>query len=279
MKRIWIICLAALLCGCTASVSEQGSASEAGGQEMTEGLEFTKDTQFGRLTLRWTVPEGSCVSEIAVIKDNGNVLYTYQTNDTYQNAGQLLGYACQENNWYGDAAFTVTVRDRNTKKKLSEYRTETFPSAEWYPEAETIDVSGRTLKSFSWNRESPTSYVERLSDVLHSFSLYTYPQKPAKFYAVYYNDSGKQKEIEKELSDADLQKLLGYLSGGILKKDHISDPELVLLDGPNPESMKAVYEEGNTLEKNWYSYVMDTSSKAALLEAVKTYCRTGKWPS
>lgn len=246
---------------------------------MTEGLEFTKDTQFGRLSLRWTVPESSCVSEIAVIKDNGNVLYSYQTNDTYQNASQLLGYACQESSWYGYTAFTVTVRDRNTNKTLSEYRTESFPASEWYPESDTIDVTGRTLKTFSWNRESQTSYVERLNDVLHSFSLYVHTGKPSKFYAVYYNDSGKQKEIEKELNETDLQKLLGLINGGILKKDHIQDPDLILLDGPNPESMKAVYEEGNILEKNWYSYVMPKDAKSALLESVKTYCRTGSWPS
>lgn len=268
-----------LFCGCTASVSESDESYVPPEQDMEENFEFIKDAQYGRLSLRWNVPGTDCISEIAVVKADGEVLYTYQTYDTYADAGNLLGYACQENNWYKDAAFTVTVRDRSTENILAEYHTEAFPVTEWFPEAETIDVADRSLKTFSWNRQTQTSYIEKLNDVLHNFSLYIYDDKPAKFNAVYYNSAGKQIDITREMNEADLNTLLGYIRGGQLERKSIPDPELVLLDAPTPERMDAVFDGADILEKNWYSYIMPTNAKQELLEAVRSFCRDGRWPS
>lgn len=270
MKYIGIACLLGLLvCGCRSASSFLELSSE-----MVEGLQFTKDPEYGGLTLRYDL-SSSQRAVIIVHKEDGTALYTYTTNSDYQNAAQLLGYACQESEWYGSVYFTITIQEGN--KKAAEYRTETITASDWFPKEKTVDPGNRPMQDLSWSREKPTSYMEQLQDILDNFSLYVRKGK-GKFYAIWYDSKGNRKEEDKELSEQDLKILLDYAKGGTLQRKRIDDPEWQVLDAPNPEIFTAVFEGASALEKRWYEYEMPAADKQKLLDAVKSYCMEGRWP-
>ena len=283
MKKAALCILAAVMLGCTPAQPAEdpvpGPADNGDENTMIEGVNMELDQEYCNVILRWEIPSGGhLIAAVEVQKPDGTVLASESVRGEYLNANELLGYGCQSNDYYGPVVFAVKIKEWDTDEVRAEYRTEEINAADWTAVQEELDVKGKQLKTFSWSRRSETSYIEDLKNELNNFSLYIHKDS-TDFYASWYDSKGKQKEIEKELGADDLQKLLSYIEGGKPVRRQASDPEIEVLDGPSEEKMAAEYEGMTRLEKKWYEYSMDPSAKQELINAVFTYCSTGKWPA
>ena len=282
MKKAILFCamLMILLTGCMKSEDPvvPSGVPDNGEEENMEGFVLKEDREYGILSLSWKRESADLIARVSIMDEEGKELYVFQTYSESANVKDLLAYACQENGYHGLISVKAQLLDRTSNEVKEEYISEPIDSTEWFPVEEVLDVTGRDLAEFHWMRSRPTSYVEEPVGLLDSFDIYV-NEDSTTFYATYYNASGKEKTIEKEWNEKDLERFSAYTKEGRVVRRVVDDPDMVLLDGPSEENMSAVYEGADIQERKWYEFRMDREAKERLLDAVYQYCKNGgKWP-
>ncbi|MBR2669648.1 MAG: hypothetical protein IKE36_07655 [Solobacterium sp.] len=286
MKKIFLVFLCLLTaCKTTPAPAESPSASpEVNDSEPTETevtmteqnrLNPVIDTTYGGFALRWNNPD-HYPTRIILQKVNSDQtakdLYTAETNHNYQQCWDIVGWAAQENDYYGDMRFLVQETDAQGKI-LKEEPTEVFACTDFFPEEKTKSISGQTVKYISYTAGQSSSMVAGYpAGTMSNCTVYHFRDEYT-FSATYWKDNFTSKEIEKNLTEKDWNEVLQYLEGGQLIRKKIHDPDFIVLDGGHPESLQVHTEEMTRLDERFYEYELVKDKKEALLQWMTEKCK------
>ncbi len=286
MKKLLLVFLG-LLTAChvtntpaeTASASPEVIVSEPAETEvpMTDQnrLNPVIDTTYGGFALRWNNPDNYPTRIILQrVEPDQSVqdLYTVETNHNYQQCWDIVGYAAQKHDYYGNMQFLLQETDAQGKI-LKEEPTEVFACTDFFPEEKTKSISGQTVKYISYTSGQSSSMIAGYpAGTMSNCTVYHFRDEYT-FTATYWIKDFTSKEIEKKLTEKDWNEVLQYLEGGQLIRKKISDPDFIVLDGGHPECLQVNTEEMTRLEERFYDYEPEKDKKEALIQWMINKCK------
>ena len=233
------------------------------------------DTTYGGFALRWNNPDNYPVRIILQRVDPDQSvqdLYTVETNHSYLQCWDIVGYAAQKNDYYGNMRFLLQETDAQGKI-LKEEPAEVFACTDFFPEEKTKSISGQTVKYISYTCGQSSSMTAGYpAGTMSNCTVYHFRDEYT-FTATYWVKDFTSKEIEKKLTEKDWNEVLQYLEGGQLIRKKISDPDFVILDGGHPESLQVNTEEMTRLEERFYDYEPEKDKKEALIQWMTNKCK------
>lgn len=231
------------------------------------------DTKFGGFMLRYGAPEGTAESLIRAVKADESDFQ--KITEVAGSPGScdlwdLVAYSAQNNNWYEDMKIRVSCVDENGQLIAEDY-SEAFAVTDYFCEEKTREIKGRKPHVFSFTN-ARMMYIPQYSDELDSLSV-IFEDEGVRLNADYYDQSGKKKEIGRNLTQKETETLLCYLEEGQLVRKKVNDPSIMILDGGTPATYQLTLKDGDRLEERWYIFHIEKSRQDELMAFLLSLCR------
>lgn len=233
-------------------------------------LQMKTDAEYGGLTLSWKEIPGSSAYRVAVLDEDGNVLFEDRLSDDVYDGRDAVAYGAQENDYYGNAGFLVQAEaaDGNV---LQEEKTELFPVTDHFPAETEISLAGREVAMFVFHEQSSTSMIEppvpdRLLNCSFSNLFGEY-----SFYGDMYDENGEEIETDRLLDENEIGTFLEYIRKGRYVRAQVRDPSMIVLDEDSPRSF--ILELENSPNPVGHYFRFEPADSEELIGWIKSICR------
>ena len=275
MKKFIILLLGILLVSCTKKTEiiepDMTDNTEEKGENIMdlEKLDVTLGTEYNGLYVRWNeINDPSLIYKVTVEDKDGNDLaFMHETGHGIVGF-DLLGYAAQENEYYDTVRFRVEAKQRGSDEVLLSGTSPDLEVTDFFPKETELAISDQAIGSFSYSSSKSTMVYGSYNEGMQNFDLYA--KDEVKIYGSYVKD-GRLKEFDKKLSDEKWKKLEALLRKGRLVRKSVDDPELIVMDGDSPETIRMVLDDMSRLETRWFVY--EPEDKEALLNMLMEICK------
>ena len=274
MKKFIILLLGILLVSCTKKTEiiepDMTDNTEEKGENIMdlEKLDVTLGTEYNGLYVRWNeINDPSLIYKVTVEDKDGNDLaFMHETGHGIVGF-DLLGYAAQENEYYDTVRFRVEAKQRGSDEVLLSGTSPDLEVTDFFPKETELAIRS-AIRSFSYSSSKSTMVYGSYNEGMQNFDLYA--KDEVKIYGSYVKD-GRLKEFDKKLSDEKWKKLEALLRKGRLVRKSVDDPELIVMDGDSPETIRMVLDDMSRLETRWFVY--EPEDKEALLNMLMEICK------
>lgn len=268
MKKIFLI-IFALLLGCTkapSAVQEPAEPTEKPKTEVTEPMKAELDAGYVSPNLRIIADENRQLSFRVALQrvPEDRDVFDIMTDSTYFWGSDFVAYYCQENGFFGEVRYHVTVLENG--QKIGDLYSESFTAGDYFPEREKLtpgkDFDIETVRSFNYSGSG------MMMQHNFSFSILSYGEERT-YSANWFDDKGKNHSVERSIKDPEWQILLDYVKKGEVCRRYVFPPDLVMLDGS--ETSFGVQWEGETpAEESFYRFQPSEQTEEELIDWLKS---------
>ena len=253
MLAVMLLSLQALVYVCHADTGKE--------DKKMENITITLERPHNRCVCKWDKPDIEGEDEYTVIleavDEKGNAEEVLRTEVYYHlfDADNYAAYACQEKGF--PYMMRIRVEYYSGGELAAEGISELFDPRELFPEKETLqfgtDIPLDSIKYISWDSAGMSIEANWHLGVSHYGDEY-----------MFYSSRAGKKDIEKKIKKSDWDQAVAIVAKGWMRRNYISDPELVILDGGGEGVAVSWQAEEHETLQTFYSYAANAETEEAL---------------